>query len=128
MDASFLCNNGSLTTANKLRDMIKIQSTVLQGGIQVPNLLLSGDIKKSSKMFFSNPTSSPRDNTLCEGFYSKALFATKILLVMNFHSVFNVKLTDRIVADIVQEGTNEMSILLKCFTSPTKCLTSGTIC
>ena len=52
-------------------------------------------------MLFRNPTSSPRDNTLCEGFHSKALFATKILMVMNFHAVFNVKHTDRIVADIV---------------------------
>jgi hypothetical protein len=82
-------------------DMIKILSTVLQGGIQVPNLLLSGDTKNSSKMLFSNPTSRPGDNTLCEGFHSKALFATKILLVMNFHTVFNVKHTDRIVVDIV---------------------------
>ena len=52
-------------------------------------------------MLFSNPISRPRDNTLCEGFHSKALFATKILLIMNFHSVFTVKHTDRIVVDIV---------------------------
>ena len=71
-------------------------------------------------MLFSNPTSSPCDNTLCEGFHSKALFATKILLVINCHSVFNIKHTDRIVADIVYEDTTEMSILLKCFTSPAK--------
>jgi hypothetical protein len=97
VDVSFLCN----AKANTLRDITKTLSTVLQGEIQVPNLLLSGDTKNSSKMLFSNPTSSPCDNTLCEGFHSNALFATKILLVMNFHSVFNVKHTDRIVADIV---------------------------
>jgi len=34
--------------------------------------------------------------------------------------VFNIKHTDRIVADIVYEDTTEMSILLKCFTSPAK--------
>jgi len=103
--------------------------------MQVPYLLLSGDTKNCSKMLFSNPTSSPRDNTILGGFHSKHSLQlkfyylwTKILLVMNFHSVFNIKHTDRIVADTVYEGTTEMSILLKCFTSPAKFLTSGTIC
>jgi hypothetical protein len=82
------------------RDMIKILCTVLQGEIRVQNLVLSGDTENSPKILFSNPTSSPHDTTLCEGFHSQALFATKILLVMNFHSV-NIKHTDRIAADIV---------------------------
>ena len=50
-------------------------------------------------------------------FTATALFATKILSVMNFYCV-NIRQRDKIVADIVKEDSIEMRILLKYFICP----------